>query len=173
MPVLPVKRDGEGNLRGARRTRRSPGHTLKFPFSCNHTMIGIGVLVALGRRFLAATLADTGMLPAGYYRHLALEALEEEDFPKALEWLPFAQDPVLTQLLVLRLRLLAARHDEQRQAVLELMHRDPPETLRERCQALLDQENRAMELLRSYEREALKLLGDGRESDNRSSVRPS
>lgn len=124
-------------------------------------MIGIGVLVALGRRLLAATLADTGLLPAGYYRHLALAALEEEDFPKALEWLPFAEDPLLTQLLVLRLRLLAARHDEQRQAVLELLDLNPPEKLRERCLALLTQENRALELLGQYEGKALDILRGG------------
>lgn len=127
----------------------------------DHTMIGIGVLVALGRRLLAATLADTGLLPAGYYRHLALAALEEEDFPKALEWLPFAEDPLLTQLLVLRLRLLAARHDEQRQAVLELLDLNPPEKLRERCLALLTQENRALELLGQYEGKALDILRGG------------
>ena len=124
-------------------------------------MFGLGVLVALGRRLVAATLADTGVLPAGYYRHLALAALEEEDFPQALQWLPFAQDPVLTQLLVLRLRLLAAKHDEQRQAVQELLNQNPPETLRQRCQALLDQENRALELLGHYEKQALKILGGG------------
>jgi hypothetical protein len=122
-------------------------------------MIGIGVLVALGRRLLAATLADTGMLPVGYYRHLALAALEEEDFPGALQWLPFAQDPVLTQLLVLRLRLLAAKHDEQRQAVQELLRHNPPENLRARCQALLDQENRALALLGKYQQQGLKILG--------------
>jgi hypothetical protein len=135
-------------------------------------MIGLGVLVALGRRFLAATLADTGMLPASYYRHLALAAMEEEDFPRALEWLPFAQDPVLTQLLVLRLRLLAARHDEQRQAVQELLEQDPPQTLRDRCQDLLTQENRAFELLGQYERHALEILGEDREHRSRPSPKP-
>jgi hypothetical protein len=124
-------------------------------------MFGLGVLVALGRRLVAATLADTGVLPAGYYRHLALAALEEEDFPLALQWLSFAQDPVLTQLLVLRLRLLAAKHDEQRQAVQELLEQNPPETLRKRCQALLDQENRALELLGQYEKNALDILRGG------------
>ena len=89
-------------------------------------MFGIGILVALGRRVATAALADTGLLPAGFYRHLALAALEEEDFPRALQWLPFARDPVLTQLLVLRLRLLAARHNEQRQAVLALLTRTSP-----------------------------------------------
>lgn len=121
-------------------------------------MFGVGVLVALGRRLVAATLADTGLLPASYYRHLALAALEEEDFPRALQWLPFARDPLITQLLVLRLRLLAQKHEEQRRAVLELLDQNPPENLRERGQALLTQENRALELLGQYERQGLKIL---------------
>ncbi|MEJ2070399.1 MAG: hypothetical protein P8X65_00285 [Syntrophobacterales bacterium] len=124
-------------------------------------MIGLGVLVALGRRFLAVTLADTGMLPASYYRHLALAALEEEDFPQALAWLPFAQDPLLTQLLVLRLRLLAAKHEEQRGAVQELLDLNPPEKLRDRGRALLEYENRALELLGRYEKNALDILRRG------------
>jgi len=122
-------------------------------------MFGIGILVALGRRLVAATLADTGLLPAGYYRHLALAALEEEDFPQALTWLPFAQDPLLTQLLVLRLRLLAAKHEEQRGAVQELLDLNPPEKLRDRGRALLEYENRALELLGRYEQNALDILG--------------
>lgn len=126
-------------------------------------MFGIGILVALGRRLAAATLADTGLLPASYYRHLALEALEEEDFPGALKWLPFAQDPVLTQLLVLRLRLLGKQHEGQRRALAALLDQDLPENLRERGQALLDQENKAAEILRNYEGVAMKILGDSRE----------
>lgn len=133
-------------------------------------MLGIGVLVALGRRFLAATLADTGLLPASYYRHLALAALEEEDFPQALEWLPFAQDPLLTQLLVLRLRLLAAKHEEQRGAVQDLLNQNPPATLRERGQVLLEQENRALELLRQYEKNALEILRGGLGEPNSSTI---
>jgi hypothetical protein len=116
-------------------------------------MFGLGVLVALGRRLVAATLADTGVLPAGYYRHLALAAF-------------------LTQLLVLRLRLLAAKHDEQRQAVQELLNQKPPETLRQRCQSLLDQENRALELLGQYEKQALEILGENREHPSRPSPKP-
>jgi hypothetical protein len=129
-------------------------------------MFGIGILVALGRRLVAATLADTGLLPASYYRHLALTALEEEDFPGALQWLPFAQDPVLTQLLVLRLRLLEKQHEGQRRAVVALLGQNLPENLRKRGQALLDQENKATELLRNYEGEALKILGASREPGN-------
>jgi hypothetical protein len=136
-------------------------------------MFGIGILFTLGRRLVGATLADTGLLPAGYYRHLALAALEEEDFPGALQWLPFAQDPVLTQLLVLRLRLLAMKHEEQRQAVLELLNQEPPEHLRQRCQALLDQEKLAAGLLRNYEREALKILEVNRKMGNGSTGGPS
>lgn len=125
-------------------------------------MVGLGVLLALGRRLLAATLAATGFLPASFYRHLALAALEEEDFPQALKWLGFVQDPVLTQLLVLRLRLLAARHEEHRQAVKELLNLDLPEPLRERGQALLHQEELAITLLKAYEDEALSLLATPR-----------
>jgi hypothetical protein len=136
-------------------------------------MFGIGILVVLGRRLAAATLADTGLLPAGYYRHLALAALEEEDFPGALKWLPFARDPLLIQLLVLRLRLLAREHDEQRRAVVALLDQNLPETLRERGQALLDQETRAAGLLQTYEQEALKLMGDSPEPGPRSSPGPS
>jgi hypothetical protein len=126
-------------------------------------MFGIGVLVALGRRLVAATLADTGLLPAAYYRHLALEALEEEDFPRVLQWLPYAHDPVLTQLLVLRLRLLAKQHEEQRRAILGLIDQNPPENLRERSLALLSQENRALELLANHESQALEILRGGPE----------
>jgi len=126
-------------------------------------MFGLGVMVALGRRVATLALADTGLLPANFYRHLALASLEEEDFPGALKWLPFARDPVLTQLMVLRLRLLAARHQEQRQAVLALLDQDLPHDLRSRGQALLEQEGRALELLQTYTQEALKLLGQPRE----------
>lgn len=121
-------------------------------------MVGLGVLVALGRRLLTATLADTGFLPSSFYRHLALEALEQEDFPQALKWLAFARDPVLTQLLVLRLRLLSARHEEQRQKITELLKRDLPEVLRKRAQTLLQQEEQALKLLKAYEAQALSLL---------------
>ncbi|MFZ2089438.1 MAG: hypothetical protein WAU47_12765 [Desulfobaccales bacterium] len=132
-------------------------------------MIGIGVLIALGRRLVAATLADTGLLPASYYRHLALAALEEEDFPQALQWLPFSQDPVLTQLLILRLRLLAKQHEEQRRALGELIDQNPPDHLRERCQTLLNQENRALELLGAYEQQGLKILAQRNEQASSSS----
>jgi hypothetical protein len=121
-------------------------------------MFGLGILVVLGRRLAAATLADTGLLPAGFYRHLALAALEEEDFSGAIKWLPFAGDPVLIQLLVLRLRLLAARHDEQRQAVIAMLDQDLPPHLKNRGQDLLDEENKALELLSSYMEAALELL---------------
>lgn len=127
-------------------------------------MFGIGILVALGRRLAAAALADTGILPAAFYRHLALAALEEEDFPQALKWLPYAQDPVLTQLLVLRLRLLGKEHEEQRRGVQALLDQNLPENLRERGLALLDQENKAAKLLKIYERQALKILGETGES---------
>ena len=86
-------------------------------------MLGLNLLVRLGRRVLAGPM-PAGLLPASYYRHLALGALEAEDFPGALDYLKWAQDPLLAQILVLRLRLLAARHARQRQAILELLEGD-------------------------------------------------
>jgi hypothetical protein len=121
-------------------------------------MFGVGILVRLGGRLLAGTVADTGLLPASYYRHLVLSALEEEDFPQALEYLDWAHDPVLVQLVVLRLRLLRSGHQEQAQALrknLEAAGGEPPDAL---LQELLAHEERADELLGRYEGQALTLL---------------
>jgi len=119
-------------------------------------MLGLGLLVRLSRQVLAGPVADAGLLPAGYYRHLILEALEEEDFPRALHHLKWAKNPLLAQIIVLRLRLLAARHRQQQAAVQDLMGRpDLTAEHRERCQALLAQETRALEFLQDYEAQAL------------------
>jgi hypothetical protein len=121
-------------------------------------MFGIGILVGLGRRLLAGPVADSGVLPASYYRHLALAAMEEEDFPRTLDYLKWAEDPLLTQIFVFRLRLLAARHREQLQTLEQLQNRSHPQEQRAKIQALLLQENRALELLADYEVRALKLI---------------
>ena len=84
-------------------------------------MLGLNLLVRLGRRVLAGPVAGSGLLPASYYRHLALAAMEAEDFPGALDYLRWAEDPLLAQLLVLRLRLLADRHGRRRQVLSELL----------------------------------------------------
>jgi len=135
-------------------------------------MLGVNLLVRLTRQVLAGPVADSGVLPQGYYRHLVLEALEEEDFPGALRRLKWAGDPLLTQIVILRLRLLAARHAKQRQAILDLLEASgtglwpvkdpgykpvPPEKYHE----LLQAEDRASELLREYEGKALALLKNG------------
>ena len=84
-------------------------------------MLGLGLLVRLGRQVLAGPVADSGVLPAGYYRHLVLAALEEEDFPGALRHLKWAENPLLAQIMVLRLRLLSARHRQQLSAIEDLL----------------------------------------------------
>ena len=133
-------------------------------------MLGVNLLVRLGRRVLAGPIAASGLLPAAYYRHLALGALEAEDFPGALDYLKWVQDPLLAQILVLRLRLLAARHGRQRRVLLELMEgnsgaglqpvKDPGQrpVPPEKYQALLQAEDRALRLLGEYEARALVLL---------------
>jgi hypothetical protein len=128
-------------------------------------MIGLGLLVRLGRQVLAGPVADAGILPAKYYRHLVLAALEEEDFPRALHHLKWANNPLLAQIIILRLRLLAARHQHQAAAVQDLKQRpDLTVAQRERCQALLDQETRAVELLQGYEDQALVQMHAARQS---------
>ncbi len=120
------------------------------------------MLVRLGRQVLAGPVAEAGLLPASYYRHLTLAALEAEDFPGALNYLKWAADPLLAQILVLRLRLLAAKHGRQRQAILDLLEADSDTGQRpvplEKYQALLLAEDRALGLLREYEGKALSLL---------------
>ncbi len=122
-------------------------------------MLGLSLLVRLGRRVLAGPVAGSGLLPASYYRHLALAAMEGEDFPGALDYLQWVKDPLLAQLLVLRLRLLADRHGRRRQVLSGLLQEAPAGGTREKGQALLQVEERALKLLRAYEARALGLLG--------------
>jgi hypothetical protein len=119
-------------------------------------MLGLGLLVRAGRSLLAGPVADSGWLPARFYRHLVLEALEEDDFPGALNYLPWTDDPVLSQLLILRLRLLAAEHRRQRESLQSLLANGLPEARREKCRTLLEEQERALELLTEYEGRALK-----------------
>jgi hypothetical protein len=122
-------------------------------------MLGLGLLVRLGRQVLAGPVADSGVLPAGYYRHLALAALEEEDFPGALRYLKWAADPLLAQIMVFRLRLLSARHRRQCSAIRDLSASESNAEHREHYQTLLMEEARALELLQDYEARAMTHLG--------------
>jgi len=125
-------------------------------------MLGVNLLVRLGRKVLAGPIAEAGLLPASYYRHLTLAALEEEDFPGALTYLKWAADPLLAQILVLRLRLLAGRHAKQRQGILDLLGEGGGPSFQpgalEKYQDLLRAEDRALGLLGEYEARALALL---------------
>ena len=126
-------------------------------------MLGLGLLVRLGRQVLAGPVADSGVLPGGYYRHLVLAALEEEDFPGALRHLKWVEDPLLAQIIVLRLRLLSARHRRQQEAVQDLLRSASSAARREPYESLLAEETRALELLADYENRALAHLGGGRQ----------
>jgi len=124
----------------------------------------LGLLVRLGRQVLAGPVADSGVLPAGYYRHLALEALEEEDFPGALRYLKWAEDPLLAQIVVFRLRLLSARHRRQSEAVQDRLDSETSAARREHYQTVLSEETRALELLHDYEARAMAHLGGPRQA---------
>jgi hypothetical protein len=121
-------------------------------------MLGLGLLVRAGRSLLARPVADAGWLPAKFYRHLVLEALEEDDFPGALNYLKWTDDPVLAQLLILRLRLLAAEHRRQRESLQNLLANGLPEARREKCLSLLEEQEHALELLTEYEGRALRSI---------------
>jgi hypothetical protein len=125
-------------------------------------MLGLNLLVRLGRTFLAGPLAESGILPASYYRHLALTAMEEDNYPEALGYLKWAQDPLLVQTLILRLRLLTARHQRQRRGLLDLPASGLAPERRETSRALLAQEEKALELLAGYQAAALELLQENR-----------
>ncbi|MFA5110333.1 MAG: hypothetical protein WC443_02900 [Desulfobaccales bacterium] len=120
-------------------------------------MLGLGLLVRLGRQVLAGPVADAGVLPASYYRHLVLAALEEEDFPEALRFLKWANDPLLAQIIVFRLRLLAAHHRRQQEAVRDLLRSGLAPARREQYRIFLAEGERALKLLREYEARALGL----------------
>lgn len=122
-------------------------------------MLGVNLLVRAGRSLLAGPVADAGWLPAKYYRHLVLEALEEDDFPGALDYLKWTDDPLLAQLLILRLRLLAREHQQQRQTLQDLLSNGLPEERREKCRTLLEKQERALELLAEYEGRARRFCG--------------
>lgn len=126
-------------------------------------MLGLGLLVRLGRQVLAGPVADSGVLPQSYYRHLVLAALEEEDFPGALHHLKWAENPLLAQIIVLRLRLLSARHRGQLEAVQDRLRSQLTAARREQYETLLAEEARALELLRDYETRALAHLGGVRQ----------
>jgi hypothetical protein len=127
-------------------------------------MLGLGLLVRLGRQVLAGPVADSGVLPQSYYRHLVLAALEEEDFPGALRHLKWAGNPLLAQIIVLRLRLLSARHRQQQEAVQDLMASESSPARRAHYKTLLAEEARALELLKEYEAGAMAHLAGSRQA---------
>ena len=121
-------------------------------------MLGLNLLVRAGRSLLAGPVADAGWLPGSYYRHLVLEALEEDDFPGALNYLQWTEDLLLAQLLILRLRLLAREHQQQRQTLESLLSNGLPEERREKCRDLLTKQEQALKLLEEYEGRALRSI---------------
>jgi hypothetical protein len=127
-------------------------------------VLGLGLLVRLGRQVLAGPVADSGVLPAGYYRHLVLAALEEEDFPGALHHLKWVKDPLLAQIIVFRLRLLSGRHRRQLAAVQDCLTSELTAARREQYETLRGEEARALELLGDYETRALAHLAGARQA---------
>jgi hypothetical protein len=136
-------------------------------------MLGLGLLVRLGRQVLAGPVADSGVLPPGFYRHLVLEALEEEDFPGALHHLKWTREPLLAQIIVLRLRLLSQGHRRRRAAIEAQLAAASDEARREQYRLVLAEEDRALGLLQGYETRALAYLaGPGRSAESAATPEP-
>jgi hypothetical protein len=124
-------------------------------------MLGLNLLMRLGRGLLGGPVAGSGVLPASYYRHLTLAAMEADDYPGALNYLKWTNDPLLGQVLILRLRLLADRHRRQRQGIQKMLNNGLGAASREKCRTLLVEETRAVDLLEQYEAAAKEILRGG------------
>jgi len=121
--------------------------------------IGLNLLFRLGRRLLAAPLEDTGWLPDTYYSSQALAALEEDDFTAALRYLKLSHNyapaaRLVSQLLILRCRLLTQQHRGQRQAMAAATAGESNPGRVRRYEEILAQEDRALTLLQGYAAEA-------------------
>ncbi len=119
--------------------------------------LGLNLLFRLGRQTLVAPLEDTGWLPDSYYSSQALQALEENDFCACLRYVKLTGAPateaarLVSQLLILRCRLLQEQHRRRCQAVAALAAAEPDPERAGRYDAVLAEENRALGMLRRYE----------------------
>jgi hypothetical protein len=126
--------------------------------------LGVNLLFRVGRKLLAEPLEDSGLLPGKYYRSQALGALEENDFPECLRYLKMAeahrkaQARLVGQLLILRCRMLQEHHQRRVRTLEEMLRLEAdPETVR-RYQQIFEEEQKALQLLERYIREAQDLV---------------
>ena len=122
-------------------------------------MVGLNTLSKLFRKTIGPRIEALGLLPQRYYLHRALDALEEDDIDQALRMVTLAGNNkkdarwrLVCQQVIFRCRILAAQHQKQLDRFkTEMDIFGKPSKLSDTYLRLQEAEERAREILRSYE----------------------
>ena len=122
-------------------------------------MVGLNTLSKLFRKTIGPRIEALGLLPQRYYLHRALDALEEDDIDEALRMVTLAGNNkkdarwrLVCQQVIFRCRILAAQHQKQLDRFkTEMDIFGKPSKLSDTYLRLQEAEERAREILRSYE----------------------
>ena len=122
-------------------------------------MVGLNALSKLFRKTIGPRIEALGLLPQRYYLHRALDALEEDDIDEALRMVTLAGNNkkdarwrLVCQQVIFRCRILAAQHQKQLDRFkTEMDIFGKPSKLSDTYLRLQEAEERAREILRSYE----------------------
>jgi hypothetical protein len=136
-------------------------------------MVGLNTLSKLFRKTIGPRIEALGLLPQRYYLHRALDALEEDDIDQALRMVTLAGNNkkdarwrLVCQQVIFRCRILAAQHQKQLDRFkTEMDIFGKPSKLSDTYLRLQEAEERAREILRSYELSLFAQLS-GRKSDS-------
>ena len=136
-------------------------------------MVGLNTLSKLFRKTIGPRIEALGLLPQRYYLHRALDALEEDDIDEALRMVTLAGNNkkdarwrLVCQQVIFRCRILAAQHQKQLDRFkTEMDIFGKPSKLSDTYLRLQEAEERAREILRSYELSLFAQLS-GRKSDS-------
>ena len=130
-------------------------------------MVGFNSLVKLFRKTIGPQIEDRGLLPRRYYLFRALEALDEDDIDEAVRMITLAASGkekdarwrLVCQQVIFRCRVLASIHGKQMERIkTELEILGKTEDIRRRYLQLQQQEGKAQDILKRYERLLLELL---------------
>jgi hypothetical protein len=129
-------------------------------------MVGLNALSKFFRKTIGPRIEALGLLPQRYYLHRALDALEEDNIDEAVRMLTLAGNDkkdarwrLICQQVIFRCRVLAAQHEKQlRRFETEMEIFGKPAELVETYLRLQNAEERAQDILRTYESSLLNQL---------------
>jgi hypothetical protein len=129
-------------------------------------MVGLNALSKFFRKTIGPRIEALGLLPHRYYLHRALDALEEDNIDEAVRMLTLAGNDkkdarwrLICQQVIFRCRVLASQHEKQlRRFKTEMEIFGKPSELVETYLRLQNAEERAQDILRSYESSLLNQL---------------